>query len=283
MNLHPGFLSRNLLRNYPLQGRHVLLDQAGGQMPAGLLTAARFTVPAGVTGLYFRQVRHAGRQVSGLVHALPEDVPAGYFGATVTVDFQVLDLVPLRNGFFGRLAVGTLALLDQVDGLHSLSPEIGRVEDSLVVSMPAPAVTGLLVGTRTLTGRVTLRPVNVGVSAEDSRLTLDVLNRRQVLAVNDRSIRHGTCGFLSVGGLNGVTPDAEGNIDLFGIAPLRVTVTPDGQVSISLDGMSQAELCGRTETVPPNVASDVHHAASDLPRTGTPVAPEWRDWPTHVA
>jgi hypothetical protein len=282
VNLHPHFLDRNQLRNYPLQGRRPLVDEAGVRASTAVLAAARFTVPAGVTGLYFQQVRHSGRSFSALVHRLPEDRPVGYFGVVVDRDFQPVELAVLEPGFFGRVVLGPLSAFDGASGLHTFSPEIGRVEDSLVIPVPAPPVTGLRLGNHVLSGRVGLAYVNVREAIDAWTITLDVPNRSQVLAVNDRSVRYGTCGFPAVGGLNGVAPDAAGNIDLYGILPLVVTVTADGQISATIPGMTRDDLCGRPEVIPPANPSDTYHAAADLPVVGVPVVPEWRSWPGYA-
>jgi hypothetical protein len=76
--------------------------------------------------------------------------------------------------------------------------------------------------------------------------------------------------------MNGVLPDEHGNIDIYGIAPVKVRVTPIG-LTLDVQDVSRQELCAEDKRIPPLVAISTY--LKDVTRA---VVPEWKTWPQYT-
>ena len=276
--LHVDFLNKNTMRSYPLRADTSSVSQAGTPVPSSLFGAAQFSVASVYSKLAMNRIAVNGKYINILVSATKDNqrVYLGYFNGLIKTDYQPLPFLPIDPGVYGQLIIGRLEALDAFQGVHTFGVDDMMFEDSLVTYVVPPAVTSLLVGSKTLTGRVGLELSNVQRIVNPTDLQLDVVSKDSVRATGDLSAQFGNCPTNPIGSMNGVLPDEHGNIDIYGIAPVKVRVTPIG-LTLDVQDVSRQELCAEDKRIPPLVAISTY--LKDVTRA---VVPEWKTWPQYT-
>lgn len=280
---HVDFLNKNTFRNYPLRSGGVIVSEEGITLPTALLSSIQFSVPVGYTHVFisriyvnsnYLNILIAGK-VGSVVHYL------GFFDGTVTEDFQQLKWSSLLDTVFGSMLIGRSASLIEYQGTHTFTEVTGRVEDSLVTVVVAPTLTSINHDGIKLTGQITFSYNNVREIANTTKLQLEVINKETIRAVNDLSSQFGNCATPPIGSINGVLPDENGNIDIFGIAPVTIEIDAmrSGISLITTPTISRSELCADIQQIPDLIKTSYY--LQNIGPTGgtiTTLVPEWLSW-----
>ena len=276
--LHTDFLNKNTFRNYPLRADASCVGDDGVLLPTSLLVAARFTLEVGWEHVWIGRIYVNGNYVNALVVSDDGGGPeyVGYFDGVITGDYQTLQLSPLLPQANGSLTFGRLDALAAYQGFHTFTPETGRFEDSTLTCINPPPVSSITVGASRLTGRISFEYNNVRKLADPSILRLEVINKESVKASGDTSARFGSCRTNPIGSMNGVLPDENGNIDIIGIAPLKVDIV-EGGVALRLPDIPRSEICAEEKRIPPLIETSTY-----LQNIRTATEPEWKTWPQYV-
>ena len=275
--LHVDFLNKNTFRRYPLRADLSVESNEGLALPDGLFCAAQFSAPGWCKKLQIRRVYVNDNYINVLMSCYNGNIQTyvGYFDGVVTGDFTKLTFSALDPTIYGMLTIGRLADLKTLNGFYNFANDTAMIEDSLVTYITPPPVSALLVKDAKLTGRIGLEYVNVQQLTNPSALQLDVLSKDSIRAKNDKSAQFGSCRTNPIGSMNGVTPDPDGNIDIYGIAPVKITVTAEG-LRVDVTGISKADLCAEDKRIPPLVP--ISSYLKDITKA---TVPEWKTWPQY--
>lgn len=275
---HVDFLNKNTLRSYPLRVDVSKVSQDGEVIPAALFCAAQFTITGNYTKVALSSIYVNGDYINVLVSARNGNtlVYIGFFNGQVQNDYQKLTFSAIDPAVYGMLLVGTKEAVQGYQGFHIFNPDDALIEDGLVTVITPPAVRALVIGTDHLTGRVGLELTNIQKVANPTALQLDVLSKDSVRAVADKSPQFSNCPTNPIGAINGVLPDENGNIDIYGIAPVQVRITPIG-LSLEVPTINRHELCAEDERIPPLITISTY--LKDITKSTTP---EWKTWPQYT-
>lgn len=272
MQVHLDFLAKNCFRRYPLKASATGVSAEGGSLPLDLLTAARFSTDHSHLELWISKVVVAGDQISVTVSD-----SAGIFGlfsSLVTSDFQVLKLTPVVRYAGGQLVLGPRSSLPQIQGKHTLSKLVAEFEPSLIVPRYLPSVSSLRVGDQTITGEVRLTYANVTPRlVPDTALCLQATNPNRVASRADKDAMRGTCGFNTIGSINRVLPNVNGNIDIYGIKPVDIHFTTGG-IAVVGTGLALSDVCRGSRNNIPVPPGELHKYPPILGMA----AEEWKSW-----
>ena len=290
------FISRNWLRNYPLRGGQPCVAINGEQLPTQLLVGARLCgslYDLRSAAVYVTRVTVKNRWVGVVVGitGLHDSVSVWYGSAEVLHDNTVIPMQLNSSGLLvqrvghstafpgetprggGFIVVGSSELVAGMDSVWEFEPRACRLEDSCVIYTAAPRLHSLIVKGQEVTGSVGLTFGNIRSTQQPGPETtdwqLDVISTDQVTSRLDKTAVHGTCDTPVITGVNSVTPDGLGNIDIFGIAPVAVSTAGFG-VTLTTPGLALAQVCP-PENVPAYVASN-SYIGSIL----TVQQPEWK-------
>ncbi|RTL07815.1 hypothetical protein EKK58_01320 [Candidatus Dependentiae bacterium] len=276
--LRVDFLNKNTFRRYPLRADKGVASNEGTELPDELFCAAQFSAPGWVQKLQIRRVYVNEDYINILVSCYngPTLTYIGYFDGNVTADFSKLTFSSLDPTIYGMLMIGRAAAVRSLHGFYNFGNDTALFEDSLVTHISPPFVRSILVGGKTLSGRISLEYNNVQQIANPAALQLDVLSKDSIRARNDRSAQFGSCRTNPIGSMNTVSPDNDGNIDIYGIAPLQIHVSPGG-LRFDIVGVSRSELCAEDRRIPPLIP--ISSYLRDITRATTP---EWKTWPQYT-
>ena len=271
------FLNKNTLRNYPLRGDAAIVTNEGDPLPTGLIASAQFSSPSSFPFMYVSRIYVSGTYVNILMASTVASVKTyvGFFDGKLDDDYQTLKLASIFPTVYGAMTFGPLSVIRNYQGFHTLTETAGRIEDSLHTYIVPPGLASVSSKGSRLTGTVGLEYNNVRRISDLADLKLEVVNKELVRAKNDTSPLFGNCGTLAISSMNNVTPDEQGNIDIYGIAPLEVTVTPAG-IGLSVPSITRAELCAGEKRIPPLTESSIY--SRDIT---TVTFPEWQLWPQY--
>lgn len=275
---HVDFLNKNTLRSYPLRADTVMVSQEGATVPKALFSAAQFSVTGNYSKVSLNRIYVDGDYINILVSAKMSNqlVYLGFFDGQIKANYQRLTFSAIDLGVYGMLTVGTREALADFQGFHTFGSEDMLIEDSLVTYVTPPSVRALLVGTSLVTGRVGLELSNVQKVTNPTDLQLEVVSKDSVKAIGDLSAQFSNCPTNPIGSMNGVLPDENGNIDIYGIAPVKVRVTPIG-MTFDVPDVRKADLCAEDKRIPPLITISTY--LKDITKTSVP---EWKTWPQYT-
>ncbi|NBQ67624.1 MAG: hypothetical protein EBU46_01855 [Nitrosomonadaceae bacterium] len=206
-------------------------------------------------------------------------------GGRVTEDNQMLDLNDKEGNRIGCCYIGNASLVSKLTASYQFQASASLLESSCVKYYPAPRVTGLKHGDSVATGQLTLSLNNLKLLQLGDRLLINVSSLQQIDSRGDKTSQWLTCDNAVITGINDVRPEpGTGLIELYGVAPVTVTVTSNGiQVGLA-DGISLDTLC-KDVNLPASSNSNVYKGyldANDPDRNVlTTNDPEWKDWPQY--
>lgn len=275
--LRVDFLNKNTFRRYPLRADKSVESTEGMSLPDELFCAAQFSTPGWVTGLQIRRIYVNENYINILVSCFqgPTLTYLGYFDGNITADYTKLTFSPLDPTVYGMLMLGKMDALKALHGFYNFADASAVFEDSLVTYVTPPAVRGITVAGKTLTGRISMEYSNIQQIANPAALQLDVLSKDSIRAKNDKSAKFGSCRTNPIGSINTVPPDSDGNIDIYGIAPLQIHVSPGG-LRFDIVGVSKSELCAEDRRIPPLIP--ISSYLKDITKA---TVPEWKTWPQY--
>lgn len=271
---HVDFLNKNTFRNYPIRGTASAIGQDGIQLPTALLCSAQFTVTSSYSDVFIARILVNATYLNILVGAYIGGVLChlGVFSENITADYQRMGLTPLIAGVYGMVVVGRQDTLNEYQGTHEFTYSTAPIEDSLVTCVPSPAVSSIFHNGIGLTGDIVFQYNNIKRDLTNtSSIELAVINKESVRAVNDTSPQLGNCPNTPIGSMNGVEPDDNGNIDIYGIYPVKITIEA-GRLGLSVPSLTRTELCAEEKRIPPSKNSSAY---GDIK---TVAKPEWKSW-----
>ncbi len=276
--LRVDFLNKNTFRRYPLRADKSVESLEGTSLPDELFCAAQFSTPGWVERLQIRRVYVNEGYINVLVSCYngANLTYVGYFDGNITSDCTKLTFSSLDPAIYGMLMIGKASAISQLHGFYTFGTDTAVFEDGLVTYLTPPVVRGLIVGGKTLSGRIGLEYSNVQQIANPTMLQLDVLSKDSIRAKNDKSAKFGSCRTNPIGSMNTVLPDSEGNIDIYGIAPLQIHVSPGG-LRFDVVGVSKHELCAEDRRIPPLIPISAY--LKDITKA---TVPEWKTWPQYT-
>lgn len=275
--LRVDFLNKNTLRRFPLRADKGVESTQGTSLPDELFCSAQFSTPGWAERLQIRRVYVSEGYINVLVSCYngPTLTYLGYFDGNVTADYTKLTFSSLDPSVYGMLMIGKTGALASLHGFYDFANDTAVFEDSLVTYVTPPAVRGIIIGDQTLTGRISMEYSNVQQIANPTALQLDVLSKDSIRAKNDKSAKFSSCRTNPIGSMNTVLPDSEGNIDIYGIAPLQIHVSHGG-LRFDVVGVSKSELCAEERRIPPLIP--ISSYLKDITKA---TVPEWKTWPQH--
>jgi hypothetical protein len=148
------------------------------------------------------------------------------------------------------------------------------LEDSTITCFTRPGVTAITVKNERLTGILSILGDNITPTSFSHVLLLSVIDPTRILTKNNFSSSYGNCKTPLIQKINTVLPDEDGNIDIFGIQPVKITIS-SGKIVVALENVTLLDICPeKGDFSPPSDATDSYY--TDILTTN---APEWTTWP----
>lgn len=273
-----SFLNKNLYRRYPLRSSANGTSREGRDIPLTLFTAARFISDSTHLTIHISKIVIEDNNIN--VAFSSGSTLLGYINGKVTKDYQTFRMTTVARYASGYVTLGKMEALDSYQGSNTFDSTNARIEDSLVVCKSPPAVEGIKVGETVVKGMITFTYDNIteAVDAESETLTLGVENVNLIISKNDLSSKLENCPTRYISSLNDVTPDENGNIDIYGIQPVAIEITSDNDIVINTPGIDFFEICqNKKNIVPPIPAND----PNDYQDVLTATKEEWKTWPDY--
>ena len=275
---HLGFLNKNMFRKYPLRSSSSMLCTDGTAIPLSLFAGIRIGVMRGFSDMFVSSISVQDKRISVAISSrspFPYTYTTlGFFSAVVAKDYQNVSLTPAFDHVSGNLTLGVMDALIELQGAHMVDHANGKLEDSTVVCVPVPKVTGILNGSKKAVSTVALNLINISEEKVANFINLDVINKKSILSRNDIDSQRLSCRTNVIEAINSVKPDETGNIDIYGIAPVVITITTEG---LDLEGsITTKDLCPQAQVVvPPILFSNLDSYPGIMDAT----EPEWKTWP----
>jgi hypothetical protein len=176
----------------------------------------------------------------------------------------------------GSITIGDAAVLNELSGTYYLDYTNGRIEPSTVFCFVPPGVTAFVYEGTKATGYVTLSSGSVNISNVTQQINLSVKNPNLILSNNDFGSALANCPTPLIKKINTVTPDANGNIDIYGIIPIKISVESGTQLQLdTVPELSFKALCPEKNKVIPPANNETTTYYSDVFQTNIP---EWQTW-----
>lgn len=281
--LHLDFLNKNLFRKYPVRAESTWTTEAGTELPLSLFTSLRLSTLATRKNVYIKFIVIKTNYVNvSLVHrddpvtnpASPE-YGLGCFSGYLTSDYQDLTFTSFDGFTDGTMTVGKISDFASVIGGHQLSYTNGKIEDALIFCYVPPVVTNLLVKNQEVTGNITLSLENLTATTVNPDVSLAVTNSSIIASRGDLNSIYNNCGLPIIARINTVPPDENGNIDIWGIAPIEIHV--DYSITVDTGALGVDDICTKAvHNIPPENLTDTYY--TDI-MTATQM--EWQSWPQY--
>lgn len=307
------FINKNWFRNYPIRGGCSCVTIDGKHLPTDFLVAAKLnntylsdSLPdepgiqnGGISNPFISRIVVHGRVVSLTVSLLVDSAPVAlwYGQAEITADNTAIPL-EFNSAMFGgagggSVVVGNMQTVLDNEGSFIFDTNSALLEPSCHFVTPHPSVTAIIVKGRRLTGHVLVATDNVSSSFSATEETclvglgdatetvqcrsywnLGIISPQLVESRRDRTVNRFTCATNAIKQINSVSPDGSGNIDIFGIEPVHVSVAGFG-VTLSSPDVGFDTIC--PPVIVPKLLASNDYIGSIL----TVTEPEWKlHWDT---
>lgn len=265
------FLSKNTQRKFPFRDSSTMEFVEGGIIPNGLIAAVQVSTKYANREVYISQIFSLNNFLSITIRDNLTGAFLGVFAASITEDFQVINLTSFNSFTSGTLTIGYQNELALVQGIKSLSYSNGIIEGSLVFTFTPPLVEKLTNKSKEIFGNITFSLFNLSALVSSPTITLNVIDVDLILANGDVNSTTLNCATPTILAINTVTPDVAGNIDIFGVLP--VVIDTSGGITINTSTFTKDDYCaGNFVLLPPTDSSSTY--ANFL----TVTEPEWRGW-----
>lgn len=274
------FLNKNMYRKYPIQGDCATVSTIGVTLPTNLITSLRITLPPSISSLYIKKVNVVNNFVAISLADYANDEEIGACYGFVNTLFANLPFVA-RAGVnaSGFVSIGEIPPQLLPEAVLWFTKEQTKIEPSCIVNFEPPEVVKLVDEQGGVcTGSVSTALENLTVSSDTNTFTLQIVNKALTSTNADFSGVYRNCNLPVITHINTVAPDENGNIDIFGILPLNVTVdSPSSEVVLTTD-LVIGDVCPDLNKIsPPTNTSTTYY--TDILATQTP---EWKTWPQYA-
>lgn len=251
-----------------------MMTDLGSQIPLGLLSSASISVPFAYSDVYISHIYCKGSYINVTIRDNKTNTTLGSFGGTVTTEHQALTFTAFVPYVAGTMTAGVPNTINQFSGSHSIDATNGRIEDSLVMCFTRPPVTSLTHEDQVGVGLITLDGENITIAVTDPNVSLTVNDKSELFSNADFSTEYGFCPTPIITHINGVTPDEDGNIDIFGINPIKITLI-GSTIQIDTGTMTLDEACKQKNGRMPPTGDTTNEYHGDIL---TVIDPEWKTW-----
>ena len=287
------FIGKNWFRNYPIRGGCSCVAVDGKPLPTDLIVGMRLagtpeelkTAEPFISRLVIKK-QVVSLTVSVVLNGHP--VALWYGNSKVSSDNTAIplkfnserliglpesdsNLVDHAGG--GSLIIGNLQTVKDNEGSFEFEPSATLIELSCLVYTKPPGLRAVTVKGTKLTGDISVATDNVRAvktaATNGYQWNLGILSPELVQSRQDRTSNRLTCNSNTIKQINTVTPDGSGNIDIFGIEPVHVSVSGFG-VALSTTDLSFGSLCPPSNV--PNLLESNDYIGSIL----TVDQPEWK-------
>ncbi len=266
------------MRKYPVQSSATFRSIDNVDMPLSLIAGCKITSQLGMLNVFISKVYVKGTMLNIALSYLSETdqlLSLGYFNANITEDYQVIPMTAFVPSVSGTLIVGNLSAMATIQGCHQFTQEAGQLEYSCVTCIQLPTLLSIVVDGTKITGDITLATENITKTVEDALFSLSVTRNTLVTSNNDTHSNRLNCPTSVITGINSVEPDSNGNIDVFGISPVVVTVSAEG-ITVDVEGLEFEDVCKNVQNIiPPIPVNDPDTYPNFLDTEN----PEWQTWP----
>lgn len=274
------FLNKNMYRKYPIRGDMPCVSTLGITLPNSLISAIRLTLPTSITSVYVKKVNTVGNFVSISIADTSTGYELGVFKGTASSSMTSLNF-EARPGLkvSGFLVVGEIPL--EFGGSANLNFENTAtvVEPSCLILFTPPAVTSFIDERgSTSYGSITLALDNLSVNSGSNTFTLQVVNKASTLTNADFSGKYRNCELPVIVRINTVAPDEDGNIDIYAITPLTVTVDNVNKAVDLTSDLEITDVCPDLDKISPPTNPSTTYYTDILSATKT----EWQTWPRYA-
>lgn len=275
-----SFIQANWQRCYPfifIDGQE-FMDSNNNVVPMDLVVGLRITIsPAEFGSIYINHIYTNNYNVSISFASPIGDL--GYANGTITDDNQSLTIYDYLGGVRGNVVIGNQqSTLAQQS--FTFTSGNGSVEPSTVLVLPLPPITNIQINGKGpgYTGNINFTSSTLNIDA-GANLVISAMNPSTITSRGDKLAEYLTCVNPVISGINTVTPDKNGNINIFSIDPVRITQpnSPAGPIIFNVNGLVMDEnsttsnnLCTLTISPPINPSNTY----GELTTT-----PEWKNWP----
>ena len=264
-----SFVQSNWLRSYPFRAG-TELDLSNNVVPTDLLAALKITCEASELEVYISKIVTNNGTIS--ITFSGASGPIGFANGVILMSNQSLLIHNQKNGVIGNVTIGNP---DSVNTRQTFTfnSTIGLVEPSTVTVISPPSVTSLNIKGNKLVGAIKLTSNTAGITAGGS-IGLNVNRPADIQSRNDISASRLTCGNNVISGINTVSPDEHGNIDIYAIAPVQVSIV-DGNIKLDSPDTPLSVICKTLNLPPIDSTQTSHQSISSIAN------PEWHGWTQH--
>lgn len=280
------FLNKNLYRRFPIRQDSTLLSTSGLQLSDDVITGGRFTVSTTTTILFISSISFNNGLVKVVISTiLPSDrfVVLGCASGQITEDYQRLIFTPLDSFFSGYIIMGLKSTIDSLNSTYEFTASnysegdnSARIEDSLVTRFSYPLVSSIESSDTTKTGAIALTYSNIKETPDAALpiLNLTLIDKTGLYLTGDLSSAFDNCSNAGIKTINGVTPDANGNIDIYSIEPVELSINLiTKSIGVKVKDLTLLKLCDKNNLTPPNKKQNNYNDVL------TVTEEEWRKWP----
>jgi hypothetical protein len=264
MAFHLNFLNKNIYRRYPL--RYTTNESV---IPNSFISAIQISTIFTYKQLYISKLYFVNKYLSITISDTNTLAPLGCFSGLITKNYQNLILIPFIPEISGSLTTGVISLSDSV---LTVEIEDGRLEDSTIFCFTPPAVTKI-VTEKDVVGNIVIAGNNINVINNGTTITLSVINKLVVKSNNDKFAEYGNCNTPLITSINTVLPNSSGNIDIYAIDPMRITIVKQ-TIQIGTANLTLNDVCPARVKLSPIPGGDEYY--TNIVVTSTP---EWKTWP----
>lgn len=265
-----------MYRKYPICASSSHIFTNGVELPQKLITSIQITTLKSLSNIYIYRISVNNSYLSILLKENDTGLNVGNFYAQIVQNQQTIPLTPLLPQVSGSITIGDMTALSELNGTYYLDYENGRVEPSTVFCFVPPGVTAFTYNDSTATGYVTISSASVAVTVDSPEIGLSVKQPDLILSNNDFGASLANCPTPLIKKINTVSPNSSGNIDIYGIIPIKIDVGTGTQLQLStVPELSFKDLCPEKRKVLPPASNLSSIYYSDIFETNIP---EWQTW-----
>ena len=263
-----NFYNKNSFRNYPLQQTATITSNEGKAIPADLIVGMSLSTIYAQSDLYISHIAVRNTFLSIAIVDSSTGVAVGSFNGNITSDYQTLPLTSAQNYTAGSCVVGHIATLIDLQGSWNFTYAASKIEPSCVLWHNLPNISGLTYHGQRVAGNITLNLTNISANGN----MLSIIDNSTMLANNDFTMLTG-CPTPFLFSISGVTPNSAGNIDIYGILPIKVSIDAGSIVVNSPTYTLDVGCPAKTLMTPPLNTSNTYY--TDIL---TATSPEYKLW-----
>lgn len=275
MNLDTNdFLNKNAFRSYPFRRDSDFVSSTGIQLPdSSIVDISASSVTGGETiyltkfgkinNRVFVELRNNQNKSITFQIDAPKDYTTYFPSTTDYADY-----------FYASVTLGIIAEIPE--GIHSFSAVV--VEDSLVYVYVRPAVLSISTEDTKAYGDIKLNLDNILANNTVQNIAFSVIDIDNILTRQDRSSSNDSCDTPVIKRINSVEPDENGNIDIYGIDPIVISVdSPNSTITMDMVGLTLEDYCElNAKNIPPLTEVSIY---SNFATTDTP---EYKSWSQYL-